>query len=210
MMRLPHFAFHAPRTVARGGGSARGVAGRRDAGRRRHRSAAEHEAAPAGAAHAVGLRRVAELRARSRTATALTLGAGLTLTRARARRLASASAYAGACGRRPSQIATPHLRNMGTLGGNLCLDTRCNYYDQNYEWRKAIDFCMKKDGAICWVATVEPEVPGGLVDRHRAGAAGARRDGHARQRRRHARDRRQRSLSQRRHRLPDAADRTRF
>jgi 4-hydroxybenzoyl-CoA reductase subunit beta len=46
-----------------------------------------------------------------------------------------------------------HLRNMGTLGGNLCLDTRCNYYNQNYEWRKAIDFCMKKDGTICWVAT---------------------------------------------------------
>ena len=41
---------------------------------------------------------------------------------------------------------------MGTLGGNLCLDTRCNYYDQNYEWRKAIDFCMKKDGETCWVA----------------------------------------------------------
>src|SRR5258706_4886681 len=42
---------------------------------------------------------------------------------------------------------------MGTLGGNLCLDTRCNDYNQNYEWRKAIDFCMKKDGEICWVAT---------------------------------------------------------
>src|SRR5882757_6289961 len=42
---------------------------------------------------------------------------------------------------------------MGTLGGNLCLDTRCNYYNQNYEWRKAIDFCMKRDGEICWVAT---------------------------------------------------------
>ncbi|MGH8691959.1 MAG: FAD binding domain-containing protein, partial [Burkholderiales bacterium] len=46
-----------------------------------------------------------------------------------------------------------HLRNMGTLGGNLCLDTRCNYYNQNYEWRKAIDFCLKKDGDVCWVAT---------------------------------------------------------
>jgi 4-hydroxybenzoyl-CoA reductase subunit beta len=45
---------------------------------------------------------------------------------------------------------------MGTLGGNLCLDTRCNYYDQSYEWRKAIDFCMKKDGAICWVAPSSP------------------------------------------------------
>src|SRR4029078_7745701 len=52
-----------------------------------------------------------------------------------------------------SSVATPHLRNMGTLGGNLCLDTRCNYYNQNYEWRKAIDFCLKKDGDICWVAT---------------------------------------------------------
>src|SRR5258707_3019406 len=37
-------------------------------------------------------------------------------------------------------VSTPLLRNMGTLGGNLCLDTRCNYYDQSYEWRKAIDF----------------------------------------------------------------------
>jgi 4-hydroxybenzoyl-CoA reductase subunit beta len=55
-----------------------------------------------------------------------------------------------------AQIATPHLRAMGTLGGNLCLDTRCNYYDQTYEWRKSIDFCMKKDGKICWVATSSP------------------------------------------------------
>jgi len=49
-------------------------------------------------------------------------------------------------------VATPHIRNMATLGGNLCLDTRCNYYDQNYEWRKAIHFCLKKDGTTCWVA----------------------------------------------------------
>jgi len=49
-------------------------------------------------------------------------------------------------------ISTPILRNMGTIGGNLLLDTRCNYYDQNYEWRKGINFCMKKDGEICWVA----------------------------------------------------------
>ena len=80
----------------------------------------------------------------------LTLGAGITLAdllevpavRERYTGLWQAAA----------QIATPHLRNMGTLGGNLCLDTRCNYYDQNYEWRKAIDFCMKKDGDTCWVA----------------------------------------------------------
>jgi 4-hydroxybenzoyl-CoA reductase subunit beta len=52
-----------------------------------------------------------------------------------------------------AQVATPHLRNMATLGGNLCLDTRCTYYDQSHEWRKAIDFCLKKDGETCWVAT---------------------------------------------------------
>lgn len=49
-------------------------------------------------------------------------------------------------------ISTPILRNMGTIGGNLLLDTRCNYYDQNYEWRKGINFCLKKDGDVCWVA----------------------------------------------------------
>jgi 4-hydroxybenzoyl-CoA reductase subunit beta len=54
-------------------------------------------------------------------------------------------------------ISTPLLRNMGTIGGNLLLDTRCNYYDQNYEWRKGINFCMKKDGDICWVAPSSPK-----------------------------------------------------
>jgi 4-hydroxybenzoyl-CoA reductase subunit beta len=51
-----------------------------------------------------------------------------------------------------SQVATSHIRNQATLGGNICLDTRCLYYDQNYEWRKAINFCMKKEGDTCWVA----------------------------------------------------------
>jgi 4-hydroxybenzoyl-CoA reductase subunit beta len=49
-------------------------------------------------------------------------------------------------------VSTPQLRTMGTVGGNLCLDTRCNYYDQTYWWRKSINFCMKKDGEVCWVA----------------------------------------------------------
>src|SRR5256885_5941151 len=53
-------------------------------------------------------------------------------------------------------ISTPLLRNMGSIGGNLLLDTRCNYYDQSYEWRRAIDFCMKRDGEICWVAPSSP------------------------------------------------------
>jgi 4-hydroxybenzoyl-CoA reductase subunit beta len=51
-----------------------------------------------------------------------------------------------------SLVATPQIRNMATLGGNICLDTRCNYYDQSYEWRKSINFCLKKDGTKCWVA----------------------------------------------------------
>ncbi len=59
-------------------------------------------------------------------------------------------------GQAAAEISTPILQNMGTVGGNLLLDTRCNYYDQNYEWRKAIDFCMKKDGKICWVAPSSP------------------------------------------------------
>jgi 4-hydroxybenzoyl-CoA reductase subunit beta len=56
-----------------------------------------------------------------------------------------------------SFVATPQIRNMATLGGNLCLDTRCNYYDQSYEWRKSIDFCLKKDGTTCWVAPGSPK-----------------------------------------------------
>ena len=55
-----------------------------------------------------------------------------------------------------AEISTPPLRNMGTIGGNLLLDTRCNYYDQNFEWRQSIDFCMKKDGTVCWVAPGSP------------------------------------------------------
>jgi 4-hydroxybenzoyl-CoA reductase subunit beta len=106
----------------------------------------------------VGLRRIAELRATS-SHDGMTLGAGITLSDI-VRDARIAKQYSGLW-QAAAQIATPHLRNMGTLGGNICLDTRCNYYDQNYEWRKAIDFCMKRDdraperGApqVCWVAT---------------------------------------------------------
>ena len=43
-------------------------------------------------------------------------------------------------------VSSPPLRNAGTIGGNLCVDTRCNYYNQSHAWRKAVGFCMKKDG----------------------------------------------------------------
>jgi len=53
-------------------------------------------------------------------------------------------------------VSSPPLRNAGTVGGNLCVDTRCNYYDMTYEWRKAAGFCLKKDGDICLVAPSSP------------------------------------------------------
>lgn len=56
-------------------------------------------------------------------------------------------ALADACG----QIAGPQLRRMGTLGGNLCLDTRCVYINQSHFWRSALGFCLKKDGTVCHV-----------------------------------------------------------
>ena len=49
-------------------------------------------------------------------------------------------------------IASPVLRNMGTIGGNLCLDTRCLWYNQSLLWRKSCGFCLKKDGNLCHVA----------------------------------------------------------
>jgi len=48
-------------------------------------------------------------------------------------------------------VAGPQLRNMGTLGGNLCLDTRCTYYNQTLFWRQALGFCLKKSGTVCHV-----------------------------------------------------------
>src|SRR6202022_676265 len=59
---------------------------------------------------------------------------------------------AQACG----SVSTPQVRYMGTLGGNLLVDPRCNYYNQTYSWRKAVGFCMKKDGDICLVARSSP------------------------------------------------------
>lgn len=53
-------------------------------------------------------------------------------------------------------VATPQIQRMGTIGGNLCVDTRCNYYNQSYEWRRAIGFCMKRDGDVCLVAPGSP------------------------------------------------------
>lgn len=50
-----------------------------------------------------------------------------------------------------SLIAGPQLRTMGTLGGNVLLDTRCQWYNQTHFWRQALGFCLKKDGTVCHV-----------------------------------------------------------
>jgi 4-hydroxybenzoyl-CoA reductase subunit beta len=153
MMRLPHFKYESPRSVRE---AADMLASPRDAmlvagGTDLLPNMKRRQQVPT---TLIGLRRVDEL-CRITNGDGLTIGAGVTLTRlvhdSRVR------ASYGALWQAASQVATPHLRNMGTLGGNLCLDTRCNYYDQNYEWRKAIDFCMKKDGDTCWVATGSPK-----------------------------------------------------
>lgn len=57
-----------------------------------------------------------------------------------------------ALARAAAAVSSPPLRNLGTLGGNLCLDTRCTYYNQSEAWRRAVDYCLKRDGDVCWVA----------------------------------------------------------
>ena len=51
-----------------------------------------------------------------------------------------------------STVASPILRNMGTIGGNICLDTRCVWYNQSLQWRESCGFCIKKDGNLCHLA----------------------------------------------------------
>src|SRR5205823_5162470 len=87
---------------------------------------------------------------RGRAREGLTLGAGTTLSAVAAH--PEIVAHYGALATAAGLVSSPQLRNMGTLGGNVCVDTRCNYYNQSHEWRKAIGFCMKKDGDICLVA----------------------------------------------------------
>jgi 4-hydroxybenzoyl-CoA reductase subunit beta len=153
MMRLPHFRYRAPQTLeeaaawlAENPTATHLVAGGTDLlpnMKRRQQTPAT----------LIGLRAIGELK-RIDDRHGLTIGTGLTLAELVAGRRIRDS-YRGFW-QAAAQVATPQLRNMGTLGGNLCLDTRCTYYDQTYEWRRAIDFCMKKDGATCWVATASP------------------------------------------------------
>jgi 4-hydroxybenzoyl-CoA reductase subunit beta len=100
--------------------------------------------------HLVSLRALRELKGIRQSKEGLWIGAGESLTEVSQHRLIAkqfpALAHAA------ESVSTPQLRNMGTIGGNVLVDTRCNYYDQTFFWRQAVGFCMKKDGDICLVA----------------------------------------------------------
>jgi len=150
MMRLPLFEFRAPVSVSEAvlildgeGRQAMPLAGGTDLLPNMKRRQQVPKTL-------MSLNRIAELRQARLNDSGSRLGACLTLSE-----IAADPRFRngmGALAQAASFVATPQIRNMATLGGNLCLDTRCNYYDQNYEWRKAIGFCLKKDGDTCWVA----------------------------------------------------------
>lgn len=153
MLRLPSFRLHQPTSLAEAatilaaeGDAARVVAGGTDLWpnlKRRHQRAG----------HVVSLTRIEHLRGVHANGD-LRIGAMETLTDVE--RHAAVRERFPALARAVGWISSPLLRNMGTLGGNVCLDTRCTYYDQNEEWRQSISYCMKAEGKVCWVAPSSP------------------------------------------------------
>jgi len=151
MMRLPPFSYLAPRSIAEAtrlmvehGPEAMLVAGGTDLFPNMKRRQFEPKVV-------VGLRGLRELvGVRGSPEDGLIIGAGTTLTDVSEHPVVQE--YFPALATAAGLVSTPQIRNMGTLGGNICVDTRCNYYNQSYQWRKAIGFCMKKDGDICLVA----------------------------------------------------------
>jgi 4-hydroxybenzoyl-CoA reductase subunit beta len=100
--------------------------------------------------HLVSLRALKELKGIRRTKDGLWIGAGESLTTVSHHPLIAK--HFPALAHAAESVSTPQLRNMGTIGGNIFVDTRCNYYDQTFFWRQAVGFCLKKDGQICLVA----------------------------------------------------------
>src|SRR6202521_2234042 len=151
MMRLPPFTYLAPVSVgdavklmADHGPEAMFVAGGTDLYPNMKRGQFEPSVL-------IGLRGIRDFAGVSGSPkTGLSIGAGTTLS--------DVASHADIAGDYPGLataaglVSSPQIRNMGTIGGNVCVDTRCNYYNQSYEWRKAVNFCMKKDGDICLVA----------------------------------------------------------
>jgi len=98
----------------------------------------------------ISLRALGELKGIRQNKDGLWIGAGESLTTVSRHRLIAK--HLPALAHAAESVSTPQLRNMGTIGGNVLVDTRCNYYDQTHFWRQAVGFCMKKDGDICLVA----------------------------------------------------------
>jgi 4-hydroxybenzoyl-CoA reductase subunit beta len=149
MMRLPPFRYRAPRTareaariLADHGPAAMAVAGGTDLYPNMKRGQFQPTVL-------VGLRQLAGA-AGVHANGALTLGALTTLTDVE--HDAQIRARWPAIAKSAGLVSSPPLRNAGTIGGNLCVDTRCNYYNQTEFWRASIGSCMKKDGDICLVA----------------------------------------------------------
>jgi len=151
MMRLPKFEYHVPQTIAEAvrimgdvGPAGQFVAGGTDL----YPNMKRRQQTPK---TVISVMRLAELnQIMGDGQSGLRIGASVTLTDICENPIINRDYPVVAKAART--ISTPILRNMGTIGGNLLLDTRCNYYDQNYEWRKGINFCLKKDGDVCWVA----------------------------------------------------------
>ena len=149
MMRLPQFRYFAPGTLEEAAGimagegpSASLLAGGTDLLPKLKRGQQEPAAL-------VSLSKIGHLR-EMRNGKGLTLGAGVSLGEIVA--VPAICENYRALWQAASQVATPQIRNVGTVGGNLCVDTRCTYHDQSHDWRKAIGFCIKQDGETCWAS----------------------------------------------------------
>jgi 4-hydroxybenzoyl-CoA reductase subunit beta len=156
MMRLPKFSYRVPKKIsdavkmmADAGPEASFVAGGTDL----YPNMKRRQQTPKTVISVTRLRALHEIRGDA--ATGMVIGASVSLTDLCEHPVIQRDYPVVANAAR--LISTPILRNMGTIGGNLLLDTRCNYYDQNYEWRKGVNFCLKKDGDICWVAPSSPK-----------------------------------------------------
>jgi 4-hydroxybenzoyl-CoA reductase subunit beta len=155
MLRLPPFRYLAPRTLdeavqmlAQEGEQAMLVAGGTDL----YPNMKRRQFTPP---VLVGLRGVTALKHISGSPEeGMRIGSGVTLT-ALANHPLLLEHYP-ALATAAEAVSTPQLRNMGTIGGNVLLDTRCNYYNQTEFWRQSIGYCMKKDGDICLVAPGSP------------------------------------------------------
>lgn len=150
MLRLPDFKYFRPKSLKEAtkvladlGSDAMAVAGGTDVYPKMKRG----QFTPR---HLVSLRTLRELKGIRQSKEGLWIGAGESLT-AVSHHLLIAKQFP-ALAHAAESVSTPQLRNMGTIGGNVLVDTRCNYYDQTFFWRQAVGFCMKKDGVICLVA----------------------------------------------------------